>query len=176
MKKLISILFTMAATAAFAVTSGDGNSVDIKAQQFVLNNDSITLTHAAATTNAYGSIALGSLEEGLVVIHGTVLDIGGVIAGVGTNTSTISASIGTVAATSASLTGTVANIVSSSSSVGWTNRVSKIGGVSSAVVVSDNTAAAKTLYLNVAVPVSLTNGTLSANGKVKITFSNIGDK
>jgi hypothetical protein len=177
MKKLligaIAGLFTV---AAMAVTVGDGSGVAIQTREFSLNNDSITMTHAAATTNAYGSLTLGNLPEGLIVIHGAVLDISGVIAGVGTNTSTVSASVGTVAATSASLTGTVANIIASSSATGWTNRSTKIGGVSTAAVVRDGTATAPALYLNVAVPVSLTNGTLSAGGKVRVTFSNVGDK
>lgn len=177
MKKFI--LGTVAglfALAGLAVTSGEGAGIAIQTREFSLNNDSITLTHAAATTNAYGSITLGNLPEGLIVIHGTVLDIGGVIAGVGTNTTTISASVGKAAATGASLTGTVATAVASVSSVGWTNRASKLAGVSTADVVIDGTATAPTLYLNVIVPVSATNGTLSANGKVRVTFSNIGDK
>lgn len=177
MKKfIISILSSVIAGAAFAVTSGDGSGVAIQTREFALNNDSVTLTHAAATTNAYGSITLGNLPEGLIVIHGAILDISGVLTGAGTNTSTVSASVGTVAATSPSLTGTVANVLASGSAVGWTNRSAKIGSVSTGLTVVDGTAAAKTLYLSVAVPVSLTNGALSANGKVKITFSNVGDK
>ena len=177
MKKLfIGAIAGLFSLAALAVSVGDGSGVAIQTREFSLNNDSVTLAHAAATTNAYGSITLGNLPEGLIVIHGAVLDVGGVIAGVGTNTTTISASVGVAAATSSSLTGTVANIVASSSATGWTNRVTKIGGVSTAEVVRDGTATAPTLYLNVAVPVSITNGTLSANGKVRVTFSNIGDK
>ena len=177
MKNILAIIASIfVAGSALAVTVNDGSAPAIQTREFALNNDTVTLTHAAATTNAYGSIALGTLPEGLIVIEGALLDVGGVIAGVGTNTSTVSASLGTVAATSASLTGTVANIIASASTTGWTNRNAKIGGVSTACTTSDGTAAAKTLYLNVAVPVSLTNGTLSANGKVRVTFSNIGDK
>lgn len=177
MKKLfISTLAALSASAALAVSVNDGNGVAVQTREYALNNDSVTLTHAAATTNAYGSITLGKLPEGLIVVHGAVLDIGGVLTGAGTNTSTVSASVGTVAATSSSLTGTVANVLASGSAVGWTNRSAKIGSVSTAVTVLDGTATASTLYLSVAVPVSLTNGALSANGKVKITFSNVGDK
>jgi hypothetical protein len=177
-KLLISMVAAVYATISFAaVTSGDGNGNPIQVREFSLNNEAITLTHVAATTNASGSVALGKLPEGLVVIHGTVMDIGGVMSGVGTNTTVLKASVGIAAATSSSLTGTVATLVASSdASTGWTNRVTKIQGLSTAVAVSDGTAAAKTLYLNVGVAVSTTNGALSANGKVRVIYSLIGDK
>lgn len=180
MKKLfLSIIAAMFGFAALAVTSGDGSGVAIQTREFALNNDSITLTQTSGT-NAYGSLALGNLPEGLIVIHGVVADIGGVIAlnaGGVTNTIFLKGGVGTAAASSSVLTGTVVDVLSQNvASTGWTNRVTKLSGVSSAVTISDGTAAAKTLYLNVATASSSTGGTLSANGKVKITFSNIGDK
>ena len=175
MKKIV--LAALAALLSFnvlAVTSSDsGQGVEVKT--FVLNNETITLTHAAATTNAYGSITLGKLPEGLIAIHGAVLELGGVMAGFGTNTTTVSASVGTVAATGASLTGTVANVIASASAVGWTNRSAKVRGVTTDSATVDGTATAPTLYLNVVCPVSLTNGTLSGNGKVRLIYSNAGD-
>lgn len=178
MKKLfIAAVAATFSLAALAVTVGDGSGDAIQVKEFTLNNDSVALAHTAATTNAFGSVTLGKLPEGLVVIHGTVLDIGGVMSGVGTNTTVLKASVGMVAATSSSLTGTVANLVATSdASTGWTNRVTKIQGLSTAEVVSDGTDAAKTLYLNVGVAVSATNGALSANGKVRVIYSLIGDK
>jgi hypothetical protein len=180
MKKLfIGALAGLFALAGLAVTSGDGGGVAIQTREFSLNNDSVTLNQTSGT-NAYGSLTLGNLPEGLIVIHGAVLDVGGVLAlnaGGVTNTTFIKAGVGFAAATSPVLTGTVVDVVGQVvSSTGWTNRVTKVSGVSTDVATSDGTAGAKTLYLNFATASSSTGGTLSANGKVKITFSNIGDK
>lgn len=127
-----------------------------------------------------GTGKLYDFPEGLIVIHGAVIAGALTLGATGTIINTWSGvvALGTAAAgTGATLTGTEADVMASNAVAAATAKVATIDAVSTALAMLDGTAAAKGVYLNLAVADDATHtaGTGTFTGTVTLVWSKVGD-
>lgn len=164
-----------------------GSSVTAAEAAPVLHTTVLTCTARAVSVADDAGVAqyggagkLYDFPEGLILVHGAVVSGTLTLGTTGTIINTWSGvcSLGTAAAgTGATLTGTEADVMASNAVAAATAKVGTIDAVSAAPTMLDGTAAAKGVYLNLAVAddASHTAGTGTFTGTVTLVWSKVGD-
>lgn len=165
------------ATAALGVSKKEYGNGILRQTVFTLSGTVVTWVDNGAS-GGYGSLQLLDFPEGHIAVLGAVSDFTALTAGAGIGaTGAVLHSLGTAAeATGATLDSTQADILPSTSLtlVGSTGAV---GGTNTALLLSDGTATAKDLFLNLAANAtdSTANSTVTITGTITVTWALLGN-
>lgn len=157
-----------------SLARGKPQNQAVRRQRVILKNKALTTT--GATGDGWGTVEIGDLPEGNILILGAAANLQFTGSSAGTTaTFTGAYAVGTTATADATLSGTDANVIASATISAATGKVSPVTrGVGSTVAMLDNTDGSLELNLNVKIDdaaVSADNQAFTVSGVLDLVYS-----